>query len=138
MRAVAGAISLVTPRLAALVTPEGRITSEPLRETLKPVLSPFGMSPGGQASFAAKEIHFTGADLRTGVSLQAGRAFVNNGVLISVLASASSPDIDWVVVVVPEAYKGSRVYPKVLDQLHELQGARGIHLDLQGVVLVSY
>jgi hypothetical protein len=138
VRAVVDAIAQVSPRLAAQVTSQGSITSEPLREILKPVLSRFGITPGHHAGFASKELHFSATDLRTGVSLQAGRAFVNNAALVSVLASASSPDIDWVIVVVPEIYKSSKVYLKVLDQLHELQGAHGIHLDLQGAVLVSY
>ena len=136
--AVIDAIVLVSPDLTAQVTSQGSITSEPLRETLEPVLSPFGMTPGVQAGFAVKEIHFTGTDLRTGVSLQAGRAFANNGALVSVLASASSPDIEWMIVVVPEVYKGSKVYPRVLAQFHELQKAHGIHLDLQGAILLSY
>ncbi|GHH71060.1 hypothetical protein [Promicromonospora soli] len=135
---IVDAVALVAPRLATVVTTQGSIKSDPLRELLGPVLSPFAITPGGQASFAAKGIDFTGPDQRIGVALQAGRAFANNGAIMSVLASASSPDIDWMVVVVPEIYKSSRVYPRVLDQLHDLQGAHGIHLDLQGVILLSY
>ena len=138
VRAVVERIAEASPRLAALVTPQGSIKIDPLLMALEPVLSPFGVTPGGGTGFAPTQIHFTGTGGRIGVSLQTGRAIANNGTLVSVLAAASSPDIDWIIAVVPEIYKSSKVYRNVLDQLQELQGAHGIYLDLQGVILVSY
>jgi hypothetical protein len=138
VRTVVERIAEASPRLAALVTPQGSIKINPLRKALEPVLSPFDVTPGGGTGFAPTQIHFTGTGRRIGVSLQTGRAIANNGTLVSVLAAASSPDIDWIVAVVPELYKGTKVYPNVLEQLRELQRAHGVHLDLQGVVLISY
>lgn len=98
---VVNAIAQMAPHLATVVTAQGSIKSEPLRELLGPVLSQFDVIPGGQATFASKRIDFAGLDQRIGVALQAGRAFANNGAILSVLAAASSPNVDWAVVVVP-------------------------------------
>lgn len=62
----------------------------------------------------------------------------NNGALLAVLAAASSSDIDWLILLVPDRYKGSATYDSVLSQLRDLEVASGIRLDLQGVLAVGY
>jgi hypothetical protein len=137
-REVVDAVALASPRLGTVVTPKGNIKRELLREVLTPTLSPFGVRPQRRATFTAKELDYSGPDRRIGVAVQAGRAFTNNGALVSLLTAASSPELDWVVITIPETYMNNQVYPKVLQQFRELQGSHGIHLDLQGVILISY
>ncbi len=90
------------------------------------------------ARFAPGELDFFLEAARAAVSVQAGWALNNNGALMGMLAAASAPDVEWVVLVVPSLYKTSPAYPKLVAQAKGLFRAEGIRLDLRGAALVPY
>ena len=93
---------------------------------------------GRRPTFARKEVDFVVPPLRAAVSVQAGRAWTNNGALTAVLAAASTEGVDWLLLLVPTTYKGGPQHANVRKQLVELSAARGVHLDLQGIGLLGY
>ena len=93
---------------------------------------------GPRPTFARKEVDVVIQPLRAAVSVQAGRAWTNNGALTAVLAAASTEGVDWLLLLVPTTYKGGPQHANVRKQLGELAAARGVHLDLQGIGLLGY
>ena len=116
----------------------GGITRRSVSDVVEPSLRSSSFIPGSHATLSPKEIDYVSVELGTAVSIQAGRAMTNNGALLAVLAAASSSDIDWLILLVPDRYKGSATYDSVLSQLRDLEVASGIRLDLQGVLAVGY
>lgn len=119
-------------------SPEGGINRQAVGGVLDSTLRAAGFMAGSPATLSPKELDYTSVDLWTAVSIQAGRAMTNNGALLAVLAAASCPDVDWLILLVPERYKNSATYDAVLRQMKDLEVAAGIRLDLQGVLLVEY
>lgn len=98
------------------------------------LVSPFA----GDAAFSSHLLDaVSGAD-RSAVSVQAGRAHTNNEALLGVLAAASHPLVDWLILVVPERYKNSGAYVGVTAQLDALASSPGIGLDLCGIAVVAF
>lgn len=135
---VVSAVRTLASELSRTVAPDGGIRTQALVETLTPSLLVLGVTPGFSGSFATAQVELSSVDRRVAVSVRTGRAATNNDALLAVLAAASSPDVQWAIIVLPERYKGNQTYAAVLRQLGELRAARGIHLDLRGVVLVSF
>ena len=96
-----------------------------------------GFSASAGVALAAKELDFIHTS-GVAVSIQAGRAAANHGAMFAVLAAAASPPVDWLVLAVPTAYKGTTVIDPVLRELDDLRSSPGIRLDLQGVLVVGY
>lgn len=117
---------------------DGGINRQAVGVVLDETLRAAGFLPGSPATLSPKELDYTSLELWSAVSIQAGRAMTNNGALLAVLAGASCPDVDWLILLVPERYKNSATHDAVLRQMKELEGASGIRLDLQGVLLVEY
>jgi hypothetical protein len=101
-------------------------------------VAPLGLSDKEATSFSGREIDLWSAEAGLALSLQAGRAHTNNGALLALLAAAALRPVDWVVIAVPEAYKGGAQAAPIATQLGEIVRARGIALELDGAVMVSY
>lgn len=136
--AVARALESRRPSIRLTFSETGGIKRQDVSRVVELTLREAGFVPGSHALLSSKEIDYVSPDLWAAVSIQAGRAMTNNGALLAVLAAASSPDTDWLVLLVPERYKSSATHDSVLNQLKELEVAPGIRLDLQGAVLVAY
>ncbi len=136
--AVARALESRRHSMHLTFTETGGINRQEVSRVVEPTLREAGFVPGSHALLSSKEIDYVSPDLLAAVSIQAGRAMSNNGALLAVLAAASSPDTDWLVLLVPERYKASATYDSVVSQLKELEVAPGIRLDLQGALLVAY
>lgn len=109
------------------------------RELLKDVL--VGRVPGLQFAppgFASREIDLLVPERALAVSLQAGRAWTNNGALLAVLAAADAKDVRSLILFVPEHYKSGVQHAYVREQLQHLAAATGITLDLDGVLLLGF
>jgi hypothetical protein len=89
-------------------------------------------------SFAAHELDFVLPAERLAVSVQAGRAWTNNGALLAVLAAAAESGVEWLLALVPFTYKTGAQFPPVVDQLRALAGSSGVDLDLRGIAVVAY
>lgn len=89
-------------------------------------------------TFAHKEVDRTSPDLGLALSVQAGRAYPNNGALLAVLAAAALRDVDWLVLTVPALYKNAKQFEPVAAQLQALSREPGVRLSLKGVVLLPY
>lgn len=136
--AVVDAVALTQPELARTVDSKGGITVEALRGVLEPVVEQVGFDECSHATFSAKELLWEHAGLRVAISVQAGRAETNNGALMAVLAAAAQPSVDWLVVVLPDRYKGGSTFGKVRDRVRALKDATGVRLDLAGVTLIGF
>jgi len=117
---------------------EGGLARKALRDVALRFLGGAARGSAAGATFAPGELDFFLEAARAAVSVQAGRALNNNGALVGVLAAASAPEVEWVVLVVPAVYKTSPAYAKLVAQAKDLFRAEGIGLDLRGAALVSY
>lgn len=117
---------------------EGGLSRKALNNVALRVLRGAARGSAAGATFAPGELDFSVEGARTAVSVQAGRALNNNGALVGMLAAASAPDVEWIVLVVPSVYKTSPAHPKLVEQARRLFEAEGIRLDLRGAVFVSY
>ncbi|WP_166844737.1 hypothetical protein [Isoptericola sp. BMS4] len=131
-------IEVLRPAIRGTFTPAGGILRASVENVVRPVLAEAGFRPGSPATFLPTELNYHASGLAAVVSIQTGRASTNNGGLAATLSAASCVGVDWLLLLAPETYKGSTTAPKVESHLHELAAARGVHLDLCGVVLVSY
>lgn len=131
-------IELRLPDMAATVGPSGGLKRDDLLRTIAPVARAYGLGVPEQRTFAGSEIDLLSTSARAAVSVQAGRAKTNNGGLLAVLAAAAMPTVDWLILIVPERYKGSTTAPPVRHDVHALARSGGIELDLSGVVILSY
>jgi hypothetical protein len=107
-------------------------------DVLQPVTDRLGFTTGAPSTFVPAAIHAVSLDRRVALGVHGGRALTNNGAFVSVLAAAAHPDVDWLVIVLPQRYKGSATLTGVLTQLGELRQASGIRLDLVGVTLIGF
>jgi hypothetical protein len=124
--------------LAKTVTPAGGVKVSKLRDVLRAVAAMHGLVHPFGDTFAAGELAWESREKALAVAIQAGRAATNNGGLVSVLAAAARPDVDWLILVLPERYKRGSTYGIVLKQIGALSGADGIDLDLAGVTLIGF
>lgn len=132
------AISALKPQLSAVAESDGGIRRDAIKHVLGLALHELGFSSGSLATFAAGELDYAHAGRRTVISVQGRRAKTNNGALVGVLAAASAPSVDWVILLVPDRYKGTRTFQPIAEQLDALAAADGILLNLRGCVLVGY
>ena len=72
------------------------------------------------------------------VSVQAGRAWTNNGALCAVLAGAADGDSAWLVLLVPDHYKGGVQRVNISAQVAALLSSPGVHLEIEAVAVVGY
>jgi hypothetical protein len=138
LQAVIDSVILETGALAKTVTPDGGVKVIKLRDVLRGVAMRHGLVHPTGDTFAAGELAWENRELALAVAIQAGRAATNNGGLVSVLAAAARPDVDWLILVLPERYKRGPTYGDVLKQVSALSGADGIDLDLVGVTLIGF
>lgn len=138
LQSVIDAVTHQTGALAATVTAAGGVQVSKLRDALRAVASSHALVHPSGDTFAVGELAWESRAAGLAVAIQAGRAAANNGGLISVLAAAARPDVDWLILVLPERYKGATCYGAVLKQIGAVSGARGIDLDLAGVTLIGF
>ena len=99
----------------------------------------FGSIPTNvHGSFEVGSLSSVLSGRKVGISVHGGRAFTNNEALVAVLAAADHADIDWLIEVMPDRYKGGPTFDKVRGQLEQLQSARGIDLHLIGVTIIGF
>lgn len=72
------------------------------------------------------------------VRVEAGRAHTNNEGVVAVLEAAIDPRVSYLVLIVPEEYKGSVTAARVVERVERLFTSPGVMLDLQGVAVVAY
>lgn len=72
------------------------------------------------------------------ISIQTGRAKTNNDGVLAVIAGASQPGVSWVLLVLPEKYKGSTTASPVVRDVQSLADSAGVHLALEGVVILTF
>jgi hypothetical protein len=121
----------------ATQTSEGGLRRPLLRDVLVDLVPQVGRLPA-PGIFTPAELDLVLPELRVGLAVQAGRAWTNNGALLSVLAAASEPAVDWLVALVPFAYKSGSAFPNVSVQLSALAIGGGVDLDLHGIGIVAY
>lgn len=118
---------------------DGGLKRPQLREAV--VQSMAGLVHRGSCStspFGKEELDFVLAGRKLAISVQAGRAWSNNGALLALLGAAADPGIQWLVIAVPFVYKTGAQYAPVAGQVTDLLAAGGVDLDLAGVALVAY
>lgn len=135
---VIDSVTLETGALSKTVTPAGGVNVSKLRDVLSATAARHGLHLGSGDTFAVNELAWESRDRALAVAVQAGRAATNNGGLVSLLAAAARPQVDWLILVLPERYKGATTYGVVLRQLRALSRADGIDLDLVGVTLIGF
>jgi hypothetical protein len=128
----------LAPRMRLTQGETGGLTRARLVKAVGPALVRFDLTDKEVDSFNSREIDLWSAASGLAISLQTGRAHTNNGALVAVLAAAAHRSVDWLVLGVPEAYKGGAQAAPVSLQIGELLRTRGIALDLDGVALVAY
>lgn len=96
------------------------------------------MSTVPGTGFSAFELDAKLPQLGLAASVQAGRAWSNNGGLVAVLAAAADPETQWLALIVPERYMGGAQRINIVDQVEQLARSPGIKLELDGVMVVSY
>lgn len=131
-------IGLSTTSLAKTVTPAGGVSVGSLREVLLPIARELHFTNATGTSFGTSSLTWVAPERRTAITIQAGRAHVNNGVLVATLAAADHPDAAWLIAVVPKRYKDSPTFQNLSVQIQALQAASGVHLDLHGVTLIGF
>ena len=111
------------------------------RKALKSVVearllgTPIGSSGGG---FFPHELDFVLPTQNAAVSVQAGRAWMNNGALLAVLAAAAQPNIEWLLCLVPFTYMNAAQFDPVVAQIEALAVSDGVDLDLRGIIVIAY
>ncbi len=135
LRQVETTVAAAVPALRATEGPSGGLS----RAALAAVLGGRVLGPTAPpATFAAKELDILLLDRRAALSVQAGRAYNNNGALVAVLGAAACASVDWLFLLVPEHYKTSQTRPQVEQQLVDLAQAEGVSLALHSVAVFGY
>ncbi len=124
--------------LRATMDERGGLKRDDLRDAMVASARKLGLDTESPAHFERTQLDFSHRSGRYAISLQAGRAAVNNDALLSVLAAASARAIDWLIIVLPHSYKNGKPCDKVLDQLQALAQTTGIDIDIKGVVVVGF
>jgi hypothetical protein len=132
------ALLVGAPRIRATATPKGGLKSRDLVEVTAGLLTGLVDPHACGEAFTAGQIDLLARHSRTGIAVQAGRAWMNNEALLAVLAAATDPHVDWLVLVVPDQYMGSVQASNITTQLEALGRAEGVDLELQGVAVVAF
>lgn len=135
---LASEVEARAPALRATEDLKGGLRRDDLLTALAPAVRGSGLAVHRRSSFAASEIDLVNTRDGVAVSVQAGRARSNNGALLAVLGAAAMDDVSWLIVLVPERYKGSVAAQPVIADFERLALARGIRLALEAVVSVVY
>ncbi|GAA4847134.1 hypothetical protein GCM10023221_27310 [Luteimicrobium xylanilyticum] len=138
VRGVVDAITLEHKAMSATVGADGGVQVAAVYDVLRPVMDRLEFATSTQSTFTPSALRGLAPERHVALSVHGGRAHTNNEVLLSVLAAAAHPGVDWLVSVVPERYKNGPTLTRVHDQLRELRDASGIDLDLVGVTLVGF
>lgn len=75
---------------------------------------------------------------RVALRVEAGRAHTNNDGLVALLSAAADPAVDFLILVVPNSYKGTITAPKVEARIRWALSSNGILLSLNGVAVIGY
>lgn len=125
--------------MASAESPGGGLRRLDLLATVGDVAKNLDLQLSDAATYGAAEIDLVGHRQRVAVSVQAGRAWTNNGALVAVLGAACFPGIDWLVAAVPERYKGTVTARRIQRDISALAAsANGVRLDLKGVLILSF
>lgn len=138
MRTCVQRLSAGVSRLRGTETAQGGLKRQLLRAEVATLLAGLAASHPCPGSFANEHLDLVTNAGRVGVSVHAGRAWMNNEALLSVLAAAGDPHVDWLILVVPLTYKHSAQHAHVVQQATALASAGGICLELAGLALVPY
>jgi len=135
---LAAAVLDAVPALARVAGSDDGLKRLDLIAALAPVARVNGLSVTTGGSFAASELDLLSADHRIALSVQAGRARTNNGALRAVLAAGAYPEVSWLILLVPERYKGGLTAKPILEDLRLLATTPGVRLDLDAVLLAAF
>lgn len=124
--------------MAATESPDGGLRRLDLLSTLAPVTRTHSLAVPDSDTFAVTEIDLMSSQAGAAISVQTGRAKTNNGALLSVLAAASMVEVRWLIIVVPERYKGSTTAGPIRKDLLRLARSKGVSLSVDGVQLMSF
>jgi hypothetical protein len=138
MADIVGGLTVGLGTFANTATDAGGLRRDRLREVAAEILGLSAAPAPLSGGLAHGQLDFYVPDGCIAVAVQAGRAWTNNEALLAVLAAASQPAIEWLVLLVPMIYKRSAQYPPIVQQLQALAAADGVDLDLKGVVLLGY
>jgi len=126
------------PSLATTETATGGLHRVDLLGAVGPVARAHSLGVPDRETFAATEVDLVERLTGVAVSVQTGRARTNNAALLAALAAASMPDIRWLILLVPERYKGTTTGKPVRGDLARLAQSTGVHLELDGVLLLTF
>jgi hypothetical protein len=138
MSAAADLIVNGAARLRGTQSDKGGLKRDPLRAVLHDLVGEHARHPLAGTTFASDQIDLMLNEAPVGISIHAGRAWMNNEALLAVLGAACAPDLDWLILVVPQSYMRSVQHPHIVQQIASLAAASGVDLDLQGVATVPF
>ena len=138
MKVVAELIATGAPKLRATQSVKGGLKRDPLRTALYELVGDHARHDPVGITFASDQIDFVLADAPVGVSVHAGRAWMNNEALLALLGASCTPDLEWLILVVPQTYMGSAQHPHIVQQITALAAAGGVDLDLRGVAIAAF
>lgn len=93
---------------------------------------------GQRPTFASDQIDLMLNEAPVGITIHAGRAWMNNEALLAVLGAACAPALEWLILVVPQSYMSSAQHSHIVQQIISLAAASGVDLDLPGVSIVPF
>lgn len=138
MSAAAALIASGAASLRGTQSDKGGLKRDPLRAVLHGLVGEHGRHPPAGTTFASDQIDLMLNEAPVGITVHAGRAWMNNEALLAVLGAACAPAVDWLILVVPQSYMRSAQHPHIVQQIASLAAASGVDLDLQGVAIVSF
>jgi hypothetical protein len=138
MKAASDLIANGAGRLRKTQSDKGGLRRDPLRAVLHGIVGDHARPPLAGTTFASDQIDFMLNEAPVGITIHAGRAWMNNEALLAVLGAACAPAVEWLILVVPQSYMGSAQHPHIVQQITALAAAGGVDLDLQGVSIVSF
>lgn len=138
MMAAADLIANGAARLRATQSDKGGLKRDPLRVALHDLVGEHAHHPLTATTFASDQIDLMLNEAPVGITIHAGRAWMNNEALLAVLGAACAPAVEWLILVVPQSYMRSAQHPHIVQQITSLAAAGGVDLDLQGVSIVPF
>lgn len=109
-----------------------------LHEVLRPEILLAGGSDAPVPGFGGGEIDFVLSTPGVAVTVQTRRASQENAALVALIAASSMPDVEWLIVAVPEMHAGRKIFSAVAAQFMALNATRGVSFALQGAFLIGF
>jgi hypothetical protein len=138
LKAAADLIANGADRLRQTQSDKGGLKRDPLRAVLHGLVGDHARHPFPGTTFAYDQIDLMLNEAPVGITIQAGRAWMNNEALLAVLGAACAPAVEWLILVVPQSYMRSAQHCHIVQQISALAAAGGVDLDLQGVSIVAF